>query len=202
MPFCCKRCNKSFKDNYNLNRHHARKTPCAKIDSSGITTDSSGITIINNFVTIILGSENISDKLPELMVNYMRETLQLGGKEFDYTRALKWITQLHIELSKEPQNKTIKLPNTKSMTAQILTENGWITKYTNEAVEEIFKIRSNQLVDLEESINVYNERVLKAPTIQRTMKHVKNFGAQGFQHKGLSNETRIGKSEFKVALIN
>ena len=66
MPFCCERCHKTFKDNFNLRRHIARKSPCVikqKVDDSSGVNDVSGNTYnitINNFTIFVLGEDNVS----------------------------------------------------------------------------------------------------------------------------------------------
>ena len=201
MPFSCEKCKKIFRDKYNLNTHLNRKNPCVSIDTSGvIIINNSIINNVNNITINVINNEMLSPDIPELLVNYMRETLNLGGESFDYIRAVKWITELHTQICKDPQNHNIQFKNIKSMTAKILTEHGWVTKHTNELVDELFKIRSSQLIGLSNSINEYNPRVLKSPTIKRTMCHVSTFKSMGFNHQ--STDTRRARSEFKVALLN
>ena len=200
MPFACERCNKQFRDRCNLTRHLARKNPCIQTDTSGITIINNG-TINGNININIVKNESISTDIPEQLVNYMRETLKLGGEEFDGIRALKWISELHKQISKNPTNQNIELTNIKSMTAKVLTEQGWVTRYTNDLAEEIFKLRSSQLVDLRGAIDQYNPKVLTAPTIKRTMTHVSAFKQHGFNHTASGLDRVRTRSEFKVAML-
>ena len=131
----------------------------------------------------------------------MRETLNLGGETFDYIRAIKWITELHTIISENPLNHNVILKSVKAMTAKVFTENGWVTKHTDQVIDDIFKIRSSQLLGMRDSIDAMNPRVLQAPTVLRTMKHVEQFEQDGFTHQGSDTDTRRGRSEFKVALI-
>ena len=205
MPFYCENCHKLFRDRCDLKRHQNRKNPCATVDTSGVTFINNGNLSVNGNVNVnvtinIVNNEMLSPDIPELLVNYMRETLNLGGESFDYIRAVKWITELHNQICKDPQNHNIQFKNIKSMTAKILTEHGWITKHTSDLVDELFKIRSSQLIGLSNSINEYNPRVLKSPTVKRTMSHVSSFKSIGFNHQ--STDTRRARAEFKVALLN
>jgi len=197
MPFCCEKCKKIFRDRYDLKRHTERKNPCLTHDTSGITIINNGVININ-----IIKNEILPHDLPEQIINYMRETLKLGGEEFDYIRAVKWITNLHEQICKNPLNRNIELKSIKDMTAKVLTEHGWITRHTNSLVEEVFKIRSSQLIDLKGAIEQQNPKVLTAPTIKRTMGHVSAFQQHGFTHQSPCTDRLRPRSEFKVAMLN
>jgi hypothetical protein len=180
MEFRCEQCNKLFRDNYNLRQHLEKKKPCK------------AIVIINP-----IRNESLSPDLPEQIISFMRESLALGGEPFDYIRAVKWISELHTLICKNPLNQNVKLKSTKSMSGEMLTDRGWVTKHTNNLLEEIFKIRSSQLIRLKESINNHNTKVLANTTIKRTMSHVSSFERSGF---GYAFATRQARAEFKVAL--
>jgi hypothetical protein len=202
MPFCCDRCHKQFKDNYALKRHDARKTPCVVAPPN--PPDPSGNLTVNitNILNInVLSNETFPHDLTEHLVNYMRDTLKQGDDSFDYLRAMKWITELHKQICKDNQNLNVKLPSIKSMTAQILTPHGWVTHHTDAVIDEVVKVRSGQLMDLRESIDRFNPRVLQAPTIKRTMRHVEHFSDQGFDHTGVGDHTRLARGSLKVALL-
>jgi hypothetical protein len=201
MPFPCEKCKKSFRDRYDLNRHLERKNPCVVHDTSGVTLVNNGT--INGNVTInIIKNETLSPDLPAQIIDYMRETLKLGGEEFDYIRAVKWITNLHKQICRDPNNHNIILKNIKDMTTKVLTEQGWVTRHTNTLIDEIFKIRSSQLIELKEAIQQQNPKVLTAPTVKRTMGHVSAFQQHGFNHQSPTCERLKPRSEFKVALLN
>ena len=200
MPFCCEKCKKMFRDRYNLNKHLNKKNPCVVQDTSGVTLINNG-TINGDIIINIIKHEKLSDDLPAQIIDYMRETLKLGGEEFDYIRAVKWITNLHQQICRDPTNHNIELKNIKDMTCKVLTEHGWITRHTSSLVEEVFKIRSSQLIGLKGAIEQQNPKVLVAPTIKRTMGHVSAFQQHGFNHRPHGNDRLRPRSEFKVALL-
>jgi hypothetical protein len=131
----------------------------------------------------------------------MRESLKLGGEQFDYIRAIKWITEIQNIIYQNPQNHTVILKSVKAMTARVFTEHGWVTKHTDQAIDELLKIRAEQLLGLRDSIDAMNPRVLSTPTIQRTMKHVELFEQDGLNHQGPGQHTRQARSMFKISMI-
>ena len=64
MPFCCDKCNRPFRDNYDLKRHKARKIPCVSQPKVETHNDASGNTYnINNInvnYVFVLGEESVT----------------------------------------------------------------------------------------------------------------------------------------------
>lgn len=213
MPFCCERCGKPFRDRYNLNKHSERKNPCIvqRKDTFTATStppppDTSGTVILINNGSIniqVINNESIAPDIASEIIKTMRQTLSLGGPEFDERRALQWITELHNQICKDPTNHNVVLKTVKSTTTRVLTDQGWTTRHTNTFVEELFKIRSSQLIDL--NFDQHNPRVLTAPTIKRTMSRVNQFKTLGFEALGggaASAGAVRARTEFKVAVVN
>ena len=201
MPFCCERCGKPFRDRYDLNKHSQRKNPCIATPQQ----DTSGVVLINNgTINIqIINNESIDGGVTMSLIETMRETISLGGPEFDEQRALRWITELHNQICKDPTNHNVVLKTVKSTTTRVLTDQGWTTRHTNSFVEELFKIRSSQLIDL--NFNQHNPRVLTAPTVKRTMSRVSDFKTLGFGAVGGGQASAVAvraRTEFKVAVVN
>ena len=203
MPFCCERCGKPFRDRYNLNKHSEKKNKC--ITTTTPQQDTSGVVLINNgTINIqIINNESIDGGVTMSLIETMRETISLGGPEFDERRALRWITELHNQICKDPTNHNVVLKTVKSTTTRVLTDQGWTTRHTNSFVEELFKIRSSQLIDL--NFNQHNPRVLTAPTVKRTMSRVNEFKTLGFGAVGGGQASAVAvraRTEFKVAVVN
>jgi hypothetical protein len=162
------------------------------------TNDTSGnvynITV-NNFL-----NETININVPEFMVEDVFRTTIKDEHLHDYVRAGKWVTEFNKKISNEPENKNVILNNVKSMSTQMLTDKGWVTMYTEEAIDKVFKVRSGQLVNLKEQINDYNGRVLKSKKINDAWWHLEKFKEMGLEHHGQGNDTRRVRSEFKVSL--
>jgi hypothetical protein len=190
LPDCpteCRFCNSVYSNKSKLNQHH-------KICKEKVRYFEK-LNVFN------LNDEQFGPELPEILVDYMRETINLGGESFDYIRAVKWIIKLHNEIIQNSQNKNIRLAGAKAMSTEIFTNDQWVKMYTDNAVDQVFKVRSGQLVGLKESINDHNDLVFQAPTVQRTMKHVEKFEQHGWEHRGKGQDTRRCRSEFKVNLI-
>ena len=79
MTFSCERCNKTFRDNYNLNKHKQRKKNCKET------------------IPLILPPE-------QKLIIYMRESLLLGDENFDHAIAVKWLFDIHNEIRKNKLN--------------------------------------------------------------------------------------------------
>ena len=204
MPFCCERCGRPFRDRYNLNKHSERKNKCITATTTP-PQDTSGVVLINNGTINIqvINNESINGAVTEQIIETMRQTLSLGGPEFDERRALQWITELHRQICKDPTNHNVVLKTVKSTTTRVLTDQGWTTRHTNSFVEELFKIRSSQLIDL--NFNQHNPRVLTAPTVKRTMSRVNEFKTLGFGAVGGGHASAVAvraRTEFKVAVVN
>ncbi len=196
MPFCCKRCNKPFKDNYNLNRHNNRKTPCALIKNEAIN-DSSGNTFINNGtinINISLGQENLSNFNTETLIESWRNINHNTSE--DYTRANKLIISFHGMV----KNNNVSLASTKAMTGQYLTASGWVTEPADETINRVIKVRSGQLIAFKDTINHTNDKVFKSEPNQRTWKHLELFHTLGRDHQGVGDQTRRARSAIKVML--
>jgi len=166
--------------------------------------DSSGTFTVNitNILNInVLSNETLPPDLTDHLINYMRDTIKDNSISFDYMRAMKWITELHHHICTDKQNLNVKLPNIKSMTADVFTPHGWITRHTDEIIDQLLKVRSGQLIDLKDSMNIANPLVLHAPTVKRTMSHVRLFNDLGLSHTGVGDQTRLARGSFKVALL-
>ena len=199
MPFECERCGKVCRDNFDLKRHLARKNPCKQKQK----TDTSGnFTFINNNITInMLSRDDMEELSIQIIIDIIKESLKLGGEPFDYLRSLNWITRFHTVLVQNPLNRNVIIKSVKDMTAKVLTENGWKTEHTDQALDLLLKTRSSQFLNLRGQIDSVNPRVLMAPTVQRTMKHVEQLEQRGLDHQGVGTHTRRGQSAFKVAVI-
>jgi hypothetical protein len=87
------------------------------------------------------------------------------------------------------------------MTAKIFTDEGWSDAYAQTVIEDVFKMCAAQLLNLRESIDAVNPKVLQAPTVQRTMRHVELFEQEGFNHQGPGGDTRKVRGQFKISFV-
>lgn len=92
MPFSCDKCNKTFKDNYNLRRHQARKTPCVFQPKVEQPNDSSGNTYIINCV-FVLGEESVTQVDIPQFIDSWRMINRLSNEPF--VRSGKLLTTFH-----------------------------------------------------------------------------------------------------------
>jgi hypothetical protein len=158
---------------------------------------------INNTLNInVFGQENLSHVTVERIVSEMRKINKTLDSNEDYTRAGKWVIQFNCIVNENPENKNNRLPDAKSMITDVLTEKGWKTKYTDDAVDETFRVRSDQLVQMKEQIEDHNPKVFRAKTTQRSWNHLEQFKKSGFNHHGPGASNRKLRSAFKVGMID
>ena len=207
MP-TCKVCSKSFRDNYNLNRHLLKTKKCIKIEKEEFVqqkdTSGTNITIINNNTIHIninfFINDNISHITPEDIIDDFRIINKITQNE--YVRAGKLVTQFHVRVNKNECNRNIILPNPRSLITHVLTNNGWSLEPTYEIIDQTIKTRAGQLITYKDKIEECNERVFQVDANKRTWKHIEQFHKKGSEHKGTYLEdTRRVQSNIKVALL-
>ena len=193
MPFCCEKCGRPFRDNYNLKKHRERKTVCVFVPVSDNTPDASGnaCTFINNGtingtvnetvnVTVVLGKDTPTNFNADQFIESWRQINKTIPDE--YIRAGK-LTFTFNDMVIEEFGKNVKIPNTKSMSALVLNEHGvWKHQPTEETVDRVLRVRSGQLVQFKDTIDQTNNRIFKIPTNQRTWQHLVQFSIQGIAH--------------------
>ena len=186
----------------NLKRKEVQIVPvCNTVNNTVNNTINNGT--INNMLNInVFGQENLSHVTIERIVSEMRKINKTLDSTEDYTRAGKWVIQFNCMVNENPENKNNRLPDSKSMITDVLTEKGWKTKYTDDVVDETFRVRSGQLVQMKEQIEDHNPKVFRAETTQRSWNHLEQFKKRGFKHHGPGAANRKIKSAFKVGMID
>jgi hypothetical protein len=218
MKPSCTRCKKQFRDNYDLNRHSSRKTPCAVLEIQTRTNNvpeinnksqNGNITIINNGtinqttinINVIMGQDDLSGIDVERIIDAWRNINKTTQEE--YIRAGKLVTSFHSMVCENPLNNNVKLTNAKGISTMVLSPQGeWKRQPTDETVDQVIKVRSGQLISFRETIAQTNNRVFKIPTNQRTWKHIEQFSTHGREHQGPTHDqTRRLRTAVKVSLI-
>ena len=148
MPFCCERCGKPFRDRYDLNKHSQRKNPC--ITTTTPQQDTSGVVLINNGTINIqvINNESIDGGVTMSLIETMRETISLGGPEFDEQRALRWITELHNQICKDPTNHNVVLKTVKSTTTRYSRTKGGLPDTPTRLLRNSSKLGHRNLLTL------------------------------------------------------
>jgi hypothetical protein len=156
-------------------------------------------TINNNNINInIFGKEDLSHITAQRIIDEIRRINKSIDSSDDTLRAGKWVIQFNCMVNEKNENKNTILQDPKSMITETFTERGWQKQYTDDVVDEAFRVRSGQLVQMKEQIEDHNPKVFKAKTNQRSWNHLEEF-----ENKGLSqaNGSRRIRSAFKVSMI-
>ena len=219
--FLCERCNKLFRDSFNLERHTNKIKLCKKvvvnekktdIDPTNQTdtnqTDTSGnITVNNNYtlnLTIIksLGNEDLSHIHPIMIIDKMRE-INRNSDENDYKMAGQMVIDFHGLVNENKVNCNVVLPNIRSPVVKVVTETGVVVKQrTNDVVDRLVKTRAKQLTGFKESIDQTNPLVFKSNKIRKAWTQLEGFGGTNYPSPHSSNDTRDIRTKYKVELLN
>ena len=207
--FLCDRCNKVFRDSFNLERHTNKTKICKKlivpektVDSE--PTDTSGNVTFNNCtvnLTIIrpLGHEDLSHIHPTMIIDKMR-LINKNRDQNDYNRAGQMVIDFHGLVNQNQINRNVILPNIRSPVVKVVTETGVVVKQrTNDVVDLLVKTRAKQLTGFKESIDQTNPLVFQSNQIRRTWNQMEGFGENLPQS---SNDTRDIRTKYKVELLN
>ena len=190
MLFKCTRCNKEFRDHFNLNRHNQKKKTC---NQSKVVTPKQLINV-NNF-----GSEDLSHINVETLIDRWREINQITTQE--YLRAVNLLTSFHNLVNQNLVNKNVVLPSIKSTIVKINTESGIVKEPVLNVVERVIKTRATQLVTFKESIKSVNQRIFDSKRNCDTWTHIEQFGKAGTAHRSTFNNNRALKTNVKIALL-
>lgn len=160
-------------------------------------------TINNNSINInVFGKENLSHVEIERIIDEMRKINKTIEPSEDYLRAGKWVISFNCIVNENPENINNYLPDAKSMVTETLTEHGWVKQHTDDAVEQTFKVRSGQLVQIKDKIEDHNPKVFEASTTQRSWNHLEQFEKHGLGYNCQSSKNRRLRSAFKVSMLN
>jgi len=190
MTFNCSKCGKPFRDNYALNRHNLKKNPCVYVEP---VKDSSNINININ-VNVVLGNENKIQDLNKF-IDWWRTCSDMT--EETYIIAGQLINKYQ-EMVNE-NNIIIKSP--KDMTALVFTDQGWVKEHVDQAIDKLIKIRSGQIIQLKDDINITKPKLFNFSKNIITWKHLESFHKYGREHQGMGEQTRQFRSAIKVKLI-
>ena len=153
MPFCCEHCNKPFKDNYALNRHLAKKTPCVYKKQTS-TIDSSGVTIINNYITInqqinqfgIILNEHVSQR-------YLESQVDKFNDESSFMDTGKSVINYRKMLNRVPQNRNVNI-DPKNSIGTVWDGERWIRKPKTEIIDQSIKQTARNMSDRMDIVGV------------------------------------------------
>ena len=208
MTVLCKKCQKPFRDNFDLKRHLSRKTPCLNTKSveSVESVDPSG----NICSFIINGSLNITfnvfnnDSLSQITTSQVIDDIRNVNKmtHIPYVRAGTLCKNFNDRVQSNTCNHNVILPNIRSEITQVFTKEGWMKFSTIEVINELIKTRAGQLLSFKESIEETNDRVFQIEANKQTWKHIEQFHKNGSEHKGENIEdTRRVQTGIKIALL-
>ena len=216
IPQCsteCRFCNKVLSRTDTLNKHYKickerekyqiqlkeqvkefQNVPTTYINNGTINNG-----IINNININIFGKEDLSHITAHRIIEEIKRINKSLDSSEDTLRAGKWVIQFNCMVNEKNENKNTILQDPKSMITETFTEKGWKKQYTDDVVDEAFRVRSGQLVQMKEQIEDHNPKVFNAKTNQRSWSHLEKF-----EKKGLSianGGSRRIRSAFKVSMI-
>ena len=171
--------------------------------TNNITNITNNVTNVTNQLTVVLNKEAITQADIECMIKAMEYNIKNFKEktpDFDDLRMVDLVSRLHRILNTHPENRNIILGSTQYSACKFLTEDGnYINRPTEEVVDEAFRVRSGQLLNMKQSIHEQNPSVLK-DRIKRSWDNLEKFEKNGFD--GVDNNRRRAKTTFKVAMVN
>jgi hypothetical protein len=211
-PLECRFCNKTLSRKTILQKHF---TTCKKKQEYHLmlkkpkqteaSTDSSGNTYNINFNNIFINGQEENTIGVATIVQELKNILKIVGRGLPYLTAGTWITAVDKAIRENPQNQNVIVSSTKSMTADVLTESGWVTQPTDLVVERCFHQAAKRLHDLEQQITDFNSRAISSNNLEWC--EVGRFARDGLRYRGLGgvashdDQTRRVRSAMKVALV-
>jgi len=225
IPKCeteCRFCYKVLSRTSNLNKHlsickererynislkeklkkNSKENVINNITNNNNSINNGTINNINNVNINVFGNEDLSHIALERIIDEMRKINKTIEPSEDYLRAGKWVISFNCIVNENADNKNTILSDAKSMVTETLTENGWIKQHTNDAVEQTFKVRSGQLVQMKDQIEDHNPKVFQTSTTQRSWNHLEQFEKHGLNYNSQSAHNRRIKSAFKVSMLD
>jgi hypothetical protein len=155
MPFCCKHCNKPFKDNYALNRHLTKKTPCVYQDKkTDKQLDSSGVTIINQYITInqqinqfgIIVNEHVGKR-------YLESQIDQFNDDSAFMDTGKTVINYRKMLNRLPQNRNVHV-DPKNSIGTVWDGERWVRKPKTEIIDNSIKQTARNMSDRMDIVGV------------------------------------------------
>ena len=151
MPFCCEKCHKPFKDNYALNRHLSRKTPCVHgvpepvLVNKNIEVEPTLINItINNNQQI----NNYYD--PPNSCHITKKQLKKSISIFNEDKPLyttgKAIGNYRELLQMNPENRNVHI-DLKSSIGHTYDKSTWVPKLKKDLIKDTYKQSARNFSD-------------------------------------------------------
>jgi len=176
MNFKCEICGKNFRDNYDLNRHSLKKKKCEFKEESNDTSN------INIFKQEDLSHIN-AQKIVEILKKINKEITNT------YIRAGKLIAEFQDYINENENNINVILSNSKSISVEVLRMYGWIDEPILEILNELIRIRAEQLLSFKQSIQEINDRVFINKNNMQTWTEIEKFHKYGLEHTGIHGKS-------------
>jgi hypothetical protein len=156
----------------------------------------------NNYIQInIQGQNDPYVNIDNILNKWEKESKYLEEKE-DYRRAGMMINSYEICVRENPSNRNVILKNPKSIYIDVFTDEGWVKKQSDIALQEEFRYAASGLFKIKDLIRNHNPTIYKSITTKESWTHVERFGKRGFNHTGPGDSSRLVKSTFKIGLLN
>ncbi len=154
MSYKCQRCNKQCRDNYDLKRHQARKTPCVVKqqnvkDTSNVTVN---INITNNQQNNITNYNVLPDPqaIPRRVVE--RAIDMFDEQQPMYTTA-KSVIYVRRFLNQKPENRNTNV-DPKSAMAMVYNNGRWERQTKREAIDNSIRQTARTLSDATDIVGI------------------------------------------------
>ena len=148
MPVCCERCKKSFKDNFNLQRHYKKKKPCPVITGSSTPikpTDTSGVTIINITINQQINNFGTPDN-EHIGVRGLKKSVSQFDKNDPMFTTGKALLTYQEQLIKIPENRNA-IVDPKSTIGKIFINGNWTPCIKSEIINKTVTQTARNLSD-------------------------------------------------------
>ena len=188
--FTCERCMCKFRDKYNFERHVSRKNPCKEKDEKNKKVDI-GIKFIDN--------SSLEHIKPKDIIDLIKEIIKEVNSS--YARCGYLIAGFHKLVCNEHCNKNIQYKNYQLSFIKIYSKKGWIQKTVEDTIDNIIKIRAEELLSIEDDIINYKPSFLQNEDIKKIWNHLQEFRDNGTYYENeditLINDDEIKRAEYR-----
>ncbi len=171
-----------------------------KVNNITINNNCNNTTNINNKLILNFGQENLNHLQTENIINLIRDIRKEFGNDQVYLMAGNLITSFDNYIRLPPENNNLRIPDSKSLYAEVRIPGGWEKTPVDRSLNKAFKKSANELYNKKEEINNYNERVFASEKNQEIFSEVKHFKDKGFNY-GAGEELRKVQTGFKVSKL-
>ena len=154
MSYQCPRCNKQCRDNYDLKRHQARKTPCVVQQQTVQDTSNVNINInITNNQQNNITNYNVLPDPQSIPRRVVERAIDMFDEEQPMYTTAKSVIYIRGLLNKNPENRNTNV-DPKSAMAMVYNNGRWERRTKREAIDNSIRQTARTLSDAADIVGV------------------------------------------------